>query len=115
VNVELLRQLGQRLLALHSSQSHLRLEGRAVVPAYSLRHLISCSTAMLAAFRQKLQLAACPDLPSHLYQQLRHARRFMPERRNCGRPNQKQAGSLRDSCLPEREGPAVCARRVSSL
>ena len=66
VNVKLLRQLGQRLLALHGSQGHLRLEGRAVVPACSLRHLISCSAAMLAAFRQKLHLAACPDFPSHL-------------------------------------------------
>jgi hypothetical protein len=66
VSVELLRQLGPRLLALRSSQSDLRLEGRTMVPAGSLRHLIFCSAAMLAAFRQKLHLAACPDLPSHL-------------------------------------------------
>ena len=66
VNVELLRQLVQRLLALHDSQRQLRLEGRAVVPACSLRHQITCSVAMLAAFRQKLHLAACADLPNHL-------------------------------------------------
>ena len=76
VNVELLRQLGQRLLALHGSQGHLRLEGGAVVPARSLRHLISCSAAMLAAFRQKLHLAACPNFPSHLcYQRLKRGSR----------------------------------------
>lgn len=54
VNVEPLRQLGKRLLALHGCQGYLRLEGRAVDPACSLRHLISCSAAMLTAFRQKL-------------------------------------------------------------
>src|SRR6202162_496154 len=41
VNVELLRQLGQRLLALQSSQCHFRLECRAVVPARSFRHRLS--------------------------------------------------------------------------
>jgi len=66
VNVKLLRQLGQRPLALNGSQCHLGLEGRAVVPACSLRHMISCSAAMLTAFRQKLHLAVCPDLLSHL-------------------------------------------------
>jgi hypothetical protein len=66
VNVKLLRQLGQRLLALHGSQSHLRLESRTVVPACSPRHLISCSAAILAAFRQKSHLTHCADLPSHL-------------------------------------------------
>jgi len=67
LNVELPHQLGQRLFALHGSQGHLRLEDRAVVPACSLRHLISCSAAMLAAYRQKLHLAACPDLPSQRF------------------------------------------------
>jgi hypothetical protein len=41
VNVELLRQLGQRLLALDGGQSHFRLECRAVVPARSFRHRLS--------------------------------------------------------------------------
>jgi hypothetical protein len=36
VHVELLRQIGQRLLALDRRQSDLRLESRAVVPAISL-------------------------------------------------------------------------------
>lgn len=61
VNVKLLCQLGQRLLAPHGSQCHLRLESRTMVPACSLRHLISCSAAILAAFRQKLHLAYCAD------------------------------------------------------
>src|SRR5688500_1227161 len=38
MNVELLCQLGQRLLALDGSQSHLRLESRCVVPARSFGH-----------------------------------------------------------------------------
>ena len=41
VHVELLRQLGQRLLALESGNGHFRLEGRCVVPACSLSHLLS--------------------------------------------------------------------------
>ncbi len=41
VNVELLRQLGQRPLALDGRQRHLRLEGRAVVPARSSGHALS--------------------------------------------------------------------------
>jgi hypothetical protein len=61
VNIKLLRQLGQRLLALYGSQSHLRLESRTMVPACSLRHLISCSAVILATFRQKLHLAEYAD------------------------------------------------------
>jgi hypothetical protein len=52
--VELLRQLGERPLAFYGSQGHLGLEGRSVVPARSSRHGLSCSTAILAAVRQKL-------------------------------------------------------------
>ena len=40
VNVELLRQFDQRLLALQGSQRNFRLERRAVVPAYSFRFVI---------------------------------------------------------------------------
>ena len=64
--IELLRQFGQRPLAPHGSQCHLRLESRTMVRACALRHLISCSVAILAAFRQKLHLADCADLTSHL-------------------------------------------------
>ena len=85
VNVELLRQLGQRLLpsaafptmlriagtlgcsALHGCQRHSRLECRTMAPARSLRHHLSCSTAILVTFRQTLHLTHCPDLPSHFY------------------------------------------------
>jgi hypothetical protein len=38
MNVELLGQINQRLLAIKRCHSYLRLEGRAVVPARSLGH-----------------------------------------------------------------------------
>ncbi len=53
VNVNLLRQLGQRLLALLGSEHYRRLESRTVIPARSLGHQLSCSTAILATVRQK--------------------------------------------------------------
>src|SRR4051794_2398075 len=57
MNIELLRQLGQRLLAPYGSQGHLRFESRRVVPAWSSAHRFSCSAAILAAVRQKLHLS----------------------------------------------------------
>src|SRR4051812_14019058 len=66
MDVELLRQLGQRLLALDGGQSHLCFESRAVIPARSSRHRLSCSRAILAALRQKLHSSACPNLLSQL-------------------------------------------------
>src|SRR4051794_37244489 len=66
MDIELLRQFGQRLLALDGGQSHLGLESRAVIPARSSRHRLSCSRAILAAVRQKLHLSTCPNLPSQL-------------------------------------------------
>jgi hypothetical protein len=59
VNVELVRQLGLRLLTLEGGQSHLRLESRGVIPASPLRHGFSCSVAIIAAFRQKFHFALC--------------------------------------------------------
>src|SRR4051812_31124085 len=56
MDIELLRQLSQRLLTLHGGQSHLRFESRRVVPAWSSAHRLSCSAAILAAVRQKLPL-----------------------------------------------------------
>src|SRR4051794_36986607 len=67
MDVELLRQLGQRLLALDGGQSHLCFESRAVIPARSSRHRLSCSRAILAALRQKLHSSACPNLLSQLW------------------------------------------------
>jgi hypothetical protein len=60
--------LGQRLLALHSSKRHLRLEGWAMVPAWSSHHGISCSRHH-AAVRREIHLYQLfrlpgPDLPS---------------------------------------------------
>src|SRR4051812_34447018 len=57
MNIELLRQLSQRLLAPHGSQGHLRFESRRVVPAWSSAHRFSCSAAILAAVRQRLHLS----------------------------------------------------------
>jgi solute carrier family 10 (sodium/bile acid cotransporter), member 7 len=59
VNVKLLRQFRQRLLALNGGQGHLRLECQAVVPAGSLAHLHPCHTAIMAAVRQKIHLTPC--------------------------------------------------------
>jgi hypothetical protein len=56
MDIELGGQLGQRLLAPHSSKCHLRLEGWALVPAWSSRHGISCSRHH-AAVRQKIHLS----------------------------------------------------------
>ncbi len=56
VDIELRGKLCQRLLALHSGKRHLRLEGRAVVPAGSSRHGVSCSR-LHAAVRQKIHLS----------------------------------------------------------
>jgi hypothetical protein len=41
MDIELLGQFRQRLLAFHGSQGHLGLEGRRVVPARSSRHGLS--------------------------------------------------------------------------
>src|SRR3954468_21543502 len=57
MNIELLGQFGQRLLTFHGSQSHLRLECRRMVPAWSFAHRLSCSAAILAAVRQKRHLS----------------------------------------------------------
>src|SRR5476651_909812 len=43
VDVEMLGQLGQRPIALDGGKRHLRLESRAVVPARSSVHGLSCS------------------------------------------------------------------------
>src|SRR4051812_42331950 len=63
MHVELLRKLGQRLLALDGSQGHLRLESRAVVPACSSRHRLSCPATSLAAVRQKLHSSPLSRFP----------------------------------------------------
>src|SRR5215211_137728 len=57
MNIELLGQFSQRLLTPYGSQSHLRLEGRRMVSAWSFAHRLSCSAAILAAVRQKRHLS----------------------------------------------------------
>src|SRR3546814_2259279 len=54
MNVELLRQLRQRLLATDRRQGHLRLERPTVVPSGTSRHLVLLSRGILAAFRQEI-------------------------------------------------------------
>ena len=56
VDIEFRGQLGQHLLALNSGKRHLCLESRAMVPAWSSRHGISCSRHQ-AAVRQKIHLS----------------------------------------------------------
>jgi len=63
MHVELLGQLGQRPLALHGGEGHLRLEGRGVVPARSSRHRLSLPAVILAAVRQKLHSARLSRFP----------------------------------------------------
>src|SRR5215204_1849208 len=57
MDIELLSQFGQRLLAPHGGQSHLRLKSRRMVSAWSFAHRLSCSAAILAAVRQKPHLS----------------------------------------------------------
>ena len=66
MHVELLGQLGQRLLAPHGSQGHLRLEGRGVVPARSLAHRLSCPRPSWPPSGRNSTHPPCPDSPSHL-------------------------------------------------
>src|SRR5215208_2661392 len=66
MHIELLRQLGQGLLALHGGQGHFGLESRRVVPAGSLAHHFSCLAAILAALRQKFHSSCCANFPSQL-------------------------------------------------
>ncbi len=67
MNVELLRQLDQRLLALDRSHRHLRFECRAVVPARSSRHdhLLACS--IMPLLRGKPTYPTCSDSCRHLF------------------------------------------------
>src|SRR3974390_2111521 len=66
MDIELLGQFSQRLLALDRGQSHFRFKSRCVVPAWSFAHRLSCSTAILAAFRQKLHLSPCPKSSGYI-------------------------------------------------
>src|SRR5215213_11250842 len=68
MNIELLGQFGQCLLALHGSQGHLRFECWRMVPAGSSAHRLSCSAAILAAVRQKTSTyPTCSKIPSQLW------------------------------------------------
>ena len=66
VNVAILRQLDQRLLALDRGHGHFRLRCRAVIPARSFchHHLLACSIMLL--LRGKSTYPSCSNLRSHL-------------------------------------------------
>src|SRR5450631_2732253 len=66
MDIELFGQFGQRLLTLDSRQSHLRLEGRPVVPAWSLRHALSCSRQPMPRSGRISTYPGCSDFPSQL-------------------------------------------------
>src|SRR5450631_1703265 len=67
MDIELFGQFGQRLLTLDSRQSHLRLEGRPVVPAWSLRHALSCSRQPMPRSGRISTYPGCSDFPSQLW------------------------------------------------
>jgi hypothetical protein len=67
MDIEQMRQLGRRLLALDPGQSQSCLEDRCVILTGALRHLISWSSANLAVVRQKIHLSTCPDSRRHLW------------------------------------------------
>src|SRR3546814_8451857 len=60
MNVELLRQLRQRLLATDRRQGHLLLELPTVVPSGTSRHLFLLSRCILSAFSQAIHLTPFP-------------------------------------------------------
>jgi hypothetical protein len=62
VDVELLGQFSQRLLALDRGKRDFRLEGRTVVPARSSAHGLSCSRHH-ADLRQKFHLSRESSFP----------------------------------------------------
>jgi hypothetical protein len=68
--------MASTLVALYGGQSHLRLEGRGVVPAGSFGYRLSWSPAILAVVRQKLHLSRCSDFPRQL---------SAPRSRSCSR------------------------------
>ena len=66
MHVILLRNLGQRLLDFHSSQSHLGFKRRAVVPAESLTYIASYSRPTWPLSDRQSTYPRCADFPSHL-------------------------------------------------
>ncbi len=66
VYVILLRQLGQRLLALDCGQRHLVLECQRMSSGVLVSSWHLTIRGILAASRQKFYLSTCPDLASHL-------------------------------------------------
>ena len=64
--VELLGQFGRRPLSLDDGKRHLRLEGRAMIPAWSSRHGLSSLLGIMPILRGSSTYSPCSDFPSHL-------------------------------------------------
>jgi len=78
MNVEILRQLDQRLLALDRGHRHFCLECRAVVPARSSCHGLLLARSIMLLLRGKSTYPGCSDSRSHL-----SPRRARPTYANC--------------------------------
>src|SRR6056297_1695431 len=66
MDVEILRQFDQRLLALDRGHRHFRLEFRAVVPARSSCHGLLLARSIMLPLRGKSTYAGCSDFWNHL-------------------------------------------------
>jgi hypothetical protein len=66
MDVELLRQFDQSLLALDRGYRHFRLECRAVVPALSSCHGLLLARGIMPLLRRKSTYPGCSDFRSHL-------------------------------------------------
>ncbi|PZX09555.1 hypothetical protein LX81_04417, partial [Palleronia aestuarii] len=67
MDVEPIGRLGKRPLSLDGSKRHLRLEGRAVIPARSSRHGLSSLLGIMPISRGSSTHSPCSDFPSHFY------------------------------------------------
>ncbi|KFI25277.1 hypothetical protein CG50_05730 [Paenirhodobacter enshiensis] len=77
MNVEILRQLDQRLLALDRSHRHFRLECRAVVPARSSCHSLLLARSIMPLLRRKSTYPGCSDFRSQLFPLGRYSSAFL--------------------------------------
>ncbi len=66
MDIEILRQLNQGLLALDSGNRHFRLKGRAVVPARSSSHGLLLACSIMPLLLGKSTYPACLVFRSHL-------------------------------------------------
>jgi hypothetical protein len=70
MNVEILCQLDQRLLALDRGHGHFCLECRTMIPARSSCHSLLLACSIMLLLRGKSTYPSCSDLRSHLCHRL---------------------------------------------